>query len=173
MDGAVYLHSNIKYFITTKVSVFALLSQAKKEERRKRAQEMLKQANIRNVSTSFDSSTHTTTVSRVHFNCRINNSITYRLSYWLASFPGCGAGGGKRAWYTLFTHVLSSLGNFTYYSTTLKVRKFLFTSTESYSLCDTYRQLVASMLMVCIVSFKAISKLERERLCRSRAITFG
>ena len=127
MDGAVYLHSNIKYSITTKVSVFALLSQAKKEERRKRAQEMLKQANIRNVSTSFDSSTHTTTVSRVHFNCRINNSITNRLSYWLASFPGCGAGGGKRAWYTLFTHVLSSLGNFTYYSTTLKVRKFLFT----------------------------------------------
>lgn len=81
MDGAVYLHSNIKYSITTKVSVFALLSQAKKEERRKRAQEMLKQANIRNVSTSFDSSTHTTTVSRMHFNCRINNSITYRLSY--------------------------------------------------------------------------------------------
>lgn len=35
---------------------------------------MLKQANIRNVS--FDSSSHATRVSKVHFNSRINNYIT-------------------------------------------------------------------------------------------------
>ena len=66
-------HSSMKY---SSLPSFCLCTffQAKKEERRKRAKEMLKQANIRNVS--FDSSSHATRVSKVHFNCRINNNST-------------------------------------------------------------------------------------------------
>ena len=34
-----------------------------------------------------------------------------RLKHGIALFPGSGVGGGKRAWYTLFMHAPSSLGN--------------------------------------------------------------
>ena len=96
----------------------------------------------------------------------------------------CG-GGGKRAWYTLFAHVQSSLGNLHTTPLHLNYSQFLFTcwktAQPSYTSCgkDTrtgglkVENNITLTVTVCIAPFKVIGELQREKLRQSCAIAFS
>ena len=103
-----------------------------------------------------------------------NSSLVHRL-FW--------GGGGKRAWYTLFAHVPSSLGNlYTKYFAILKSTEMLFTrqkaTLQNYTARVTHTggfkvgNNITLTVTVCITSFKMIGKLHRKKSYQSLAVAF-
>ena len=90
----------------------------------------------------------------------------------------CG-GGGKRAWYTLFAHVPSSLGNL--HTTPLQLKlwsifAYLLKATlHSYTPCGTHtsdfevKNNIVLTVTFCIALFEVIGELQTERLHQSCA----